>query len=674
MTVPVNPFKNQYTANGVLTDFDFTFLVVQGRSVNVYLTPVSSTPNEDTDLQVSTSYTVVLNNPSNPSSTGKIILNVAPAADTTVTVTPDNQTGVTYSFSNTQPLNQDNLNRSYSQQSSTISEVLNDFLVESIRYNANERNSNLNYINRLQPLTDGGFWRRSGETIESQDYSSFIEEVEADISQNVAEKVNAGADNTNLGASITSNPVGVEYSGNVKTVDGSGNVVLGPLITGYSASTGAYWAREWAVSPSPIADDYGRTGNSAKFYADQANAAANAAGGVIDELRVKDAVSTISAIDLVKYNTSGNPTVPWINVLENSMSVYLDGVRLKDPLSYSPTGTDVPNLPTYAVTVVPVPTLLSPSHISFSAPVAAGVEILIARSEAQGNSGTMRIDSSNATFTGGSLLMGRDGTNAIFNGDTTFASRDLGNVPFLFRQNTGVSKSVAPGESVDSVSSLGVWAPSSGSWSGLPASVDPNGFLTVERLNTTSSYYQTYRPIATRITLSRSSVDGVTWSGWVLQGIGRAGDLLYTSTPTAPMGYSLLNGSTLVGGWITLADLAASGSVLITQSGNDMVFTDVAEFLRPLGSGPDSRVLGTLQGDTIRNIIGTFSGLWGVGSNGTGPFTSTRNAVINPSNVGGNPPSAGKYTFNASTSVPVSKEVRPVNRSVNLCIYHGVPI
>ncbi len=43
---------------------------------------------------------------------------------------------------------------------------------------------------------------------------------------------------------------------------------------------------------------------------------------------------------------------------------------------------------------------------------------------------------------------------------------------------------------------------------------------------------------------------------------------LYTSTPTAPMGYSLLNGSTLVGGWITLADLAASGSVLITQSGN----------------------------------------------------------------------------------------------------------
>lgn len=610
MTIPVNPFKSQHTANGTLTQFPFTFNLVQNRAVNVYVTLSGATPNETTDLQSPTSYTLAVTNPTAPSSPGNITFNTAPANGATVTITPDNQTGVTYTFVNTKPLNQLDIQGGYSQQSSTIATVLNNFLAASIRYNINERNSNLQYNNILQPLSDNGFWRRSGQNIVSQDYTAFVNEVEMAISNNVALKVNASSNNTNLSASISSNAAGTQYSGNVKTINPQGQIVDGPTITGFSALAGAHWSRLWATSPSPVADDYGFMGRSAKYYADQASVSANAAGGVIDELRIKNAAATTTTIQLVRYNSSGVATEPWIDVLANSLSVYVNGVRLKDPLSYSPAGTATPSEPTYTVTVKDTPTLQDPSTITFSSAIAANSEIYIARSEAQGNSGTMRKDGTNATFVAGTQIMARDGTNATFSAGTLVAQKTLANV-------------------------------------------DPTTGRAALQLGTA----------ATR-NLGTAATDVAT-IGAVLY----VGEIREFGLTNPPPNWLPLDGGVYTNGATLYPGLAAANSPFVTVSGANLIMADARDFLR--GKGSTSRVVGSFEADAIQNIVGSFVST-STSTAPTGACyaitTGGRDQTGNPGSGNGNGRETG---FDASRVVRTSTETRPRNLTVLRCIYAG---
>jgi len=388
-----NPFKNQYTADGVNTDFVYSFEIPINRTVLAYETLTGNTANEDADLVSNTLYIIIPDNPTSPTSTGIVRFNTPPADQSIITLTPDQETLVTYTFSNTAPFNTDNLNGAFTQESQSGGYNLQNFLQNSIRYNVNENDGNIAYDNKVSPLADNGFWRRIGAGIVSQDFDEFVSEVSSEVLQQSEAQTNAGADNTNLSNAIASNDQGVQYSGNPKRVDPSGTIIVDPLIQGFSAKAGAHWAQEWAESPNQINDDYGNSGRSAKFYSDLSAIAAGSATGIIDQLRVFDNVNTTTQVDLINYDTNE----PWDNVLENSLSVYLDGVRLQEPTAYSPPSTPATNEITYTVTIKDTPTLGDPTFITFDSPVPVSTEIYVTRGEAQGDGSTMFKNYGNAS-------------------------------------------------------------------------------------------------------------------------------------------------------------------------------------------------------------------------------------------------------------------------------------
>ncbi len=407
----MNKFISQYTANGTLKEFAFTFDIVQGRSVNVYMTLPSNSANEDNDLLSINSYIVELTNPSAELSKGNVVFNVAPVNGSIITITPDNKTNVTVSFSNTTPLNQDNLNKAYNQQSSTISQDSENFKVSSLRYNINENEANISYNNKLKPLSDKGFWRREGSDIISQDFTSFVEEVSEEVAGNVKEQVNASASNTNLTSELASNAINTPVSGDIFKVDNNGQVIVDKTLSNVVSSlAGAHWAKEWATSELQINDDYGNNGFSSKYYAALANIASTATSGLIDELYVYEPTAT-SKIDLIEYNS--NPNEPWIDVLENSFTVYIDGKMIQSPSAYSESGGVTGGTYSYTVDIKQNPTLVSPSSITITPDVPANTQILISRGVAQGNSSTMLSTGSNYK------------TNSI---NSRIANRDLSNV------------------------------------------------------------------------------------------------------------------------------------------------------------------------------------------------------------------------------------------------------
>jgi len=98
-----NPFKNQYTADGVNTDFVYSFEIPINRTVLAYETLTGNTANEDADLVSNTLYIIIPDNPTSPTSTGIVRFNTPPADQSIITLTPDQETLVTYTFSNTAP-------------------------------------------------------------------------------------------------------------------------------------------------------------------------------------------------------------------------------------------------------------------------------------------------------------------------------------------------------------------------------------------------------------------------------------------------------------------------------------------------------------------------------------------------------------------------------------------
>lgn len=424
----MNKFISQYTANGSITDFAFTFDIVQGRSVNVYKTLSGSSANEDNDLVATNTYIVALTTPSSELSKGNVIFNVAPENGSIITITPDEKTDVTVSFSNTTPLNQDNLNKAYNQQSSTISQDSENFKVSSLRYNINENKANINYNNKLKPLSDKGFWRREGNNIISQNFISFVEEVSEEVAGSVKNKVNASASNTNLTSKLASNAINTPVSGNIFKVDNDGQVIVDKTLSNVVSSlAGAYWAKEWATSELKVNDDYGNNGFSSKYYATLANIASTATSGLIDELSVYEPTAT-SKIDLIEYNS--NPNEPWIDVLENSFTVYIDGKMIQSPSAYSENGGSTGGTYSYTVDIKQNPTLVSPSSITITPSVPANTQILISRGVAQGDSSTMFATGSNyKTASANSLIANRDLSNVA-----------IGSYPVSSDISVGVSK------------------------------------------------------------------------------------------------------------------------------------------------------------------------------------------------------------------------------------------
>ena len=407
----MNKFISQYTANGTLKEFAFTFDIVQGRSVNVYITLPNNSANEDNDLLAINSYIVELTNPNAELSKGNVVFNFAPVNGSIITITPDNNTNVTVSFSNTTPLNQDNLNKAYNQQSSTISQDSENFKVSSLRYNINENEANISYNNKLKPLSDKGFWRREGSNIISQDFTSFVEEVSEEVAGSVKNQVNASASNTNLTSELASNAINTPVSGDIFKVDNDGQIIVDKTLSNVISSlAGAYWAKEWATSELQINDDYGNNGFSSKYYAALANIASTATSGLIDELYVYEPTAT-SKIDLIEYNS--NPNEPWVDVLDNSFTVYIDGKMIQSPSAYSENGGSTGGTYSYTVDIKQNPTLVSPSSITITPSVPANTQILISRGVAQGDSSTMFATGSNYK------------TDSL---DSKIANRDLSNV------------------------------------------------------------------------------------------------------------------------------------------------------------------------------------------------------------------------------------------------------
>lgn len=438
----MNKFISQYTANGTLKEFAFTFDIVQGRSVNVYITLPGNSANEDNDLLSINSYIVELTNPNAELSKGNVVFNLAPVNGSIITITPDNNTNVTVSFSNTTPLNQDNLNKAYNQQSSTISQDSENFKVSSLRYNINENEANINYNNKLNPLSDKGFWRREGNNIISQNFISFVEEVSEEVAGGVKDQVNASASNTNLTAEISSSPINTPVSGDIFKVDNDGQIIVYKTLSNVVSSlAGAYWAKEWATSELQINDDYGNNGFSSKYYAALANIASTATSGLIDELYVYEPTAT-SKIDLIEYNS--NPNEPWIDVLENSFTVYIDGKMIQSPSAYSENGGSTGGTYSYTVDIKQNPTLVSPSSITITPSVPANTQILISRGVAQGDSSTMFATGSNyKTDSLDSKILNRDGSNYLTESDESLiANRDLSNVtlPSATESTKGIAK------------------------------------------------------------------------------------------------------------------------------------------------------------------------------------------------------------------------------------------
>lgn len=181
-----NPDKSQLVADGIVKDFNFTFEIPLNRTVLVYKTLDGKPADEELDLISPNEFIVILTNPSLPVSTGLVRFNIAPVDLSIITITPDQETDVSYLFSDTKPFLTDDLNGAFDQESISQSYNLNNYLVNCIRYNLNENDSAINYDNKVSPLSVNGFWRRAEDSIISQDYNEFIEEVAIDINTGTA--------------------------------------------------------------------------------------------------------------------------------------------------------------------------------------------------------------------------------------------------------------------------------------------------------------------------------------------------------------------------------------------------------------------------------------------------------------------------------------------------------
>ena len=152
-----------------------------------------------------------------------------------------------------------------------------------------------------------------------------------------------------------------------------------------------------------------------------------------------------------------------------------------------------------------------------------------------------------------------------------------------------------------------------------------------------------------------------------------AGSLIYCAGSTVPAGYLEANGALL--SRTTYAALFAAIGIIYSAGDGSTTFglPDLrGEFIRGWdhGRGIDAgRLVGSWQGDSIRNITGTFGGYtannWDKRS---GAFTSDLGTFIGPQVVDNLNEGQNTTTFDASRVVPTANENRPRNVSALICI------
>lgn len=143
-------------------------------------------------------------------------------------------------------------------------------------------------------------------------------------------------------------------------------------------------------------------------------------------------------------------------------------------------------------------------------------------------------------------------------------------------------------------------------------------------------------------------------------------------TATAPADWVICGGTTVALNISTHADLFAVLGYSYGGSGSTFYPPDLrGEFIRGAdnGKGTDSgRVLGSSQGDAMRNITGTVKHIvrdQGGGTSASGVFTWNSRGV---NSDGGEWRAGMDFTLDASLQVPTADENRPVNVAMNYII------
>lgn len=394
-------FISQIIANGSQVEFNFDFKISTDNTVNTYSTPPGETSSEVNDIVSDSQYSLIFNNPSSDISAGKIIFNVAPENGYVITITPKSDADINIDFTKEGQLNPENLNKGFDRHTSPIDYTLFLFDNNVLRYNINIDQSQAQQYSLLLPLlNDGDFWRRLGANIVSQGYDEFVSEVTNDVDINITAFVNDAK-------LWSSSPIGNQFT----TSTGE---------TGYSSLNWSHWSFEWATSTDVITDTAGNTGRSARYWANEAQEAISAAGGLIEEIYITN--STATEIPLV----NGSPVTAWLNVTEKAVSVYKNGLRL-------------PQTGEYTFDIKTNPTVADPSKLILNTPLIVTDTLSVDRSEPQGQGGTMLANSTNAIFESGSLVASKALNNVTFNGTELVAKKDLSNIASVNKVNAAIS-------------------------------------------------------------------------------------------------------------------------------------------------------------------------------------------------------------------------------------------
>ena len=168
----------QFVANGNTTEFSFSFIIAKGTLVNVYKTLVGNDVNETNDLLQNTDYNLAYTDDNADFTDGKITFNVAPANGDYITITPvlDGNTNIDFTAQN--ELSADNLNQALAKHTTPLNFSFELWKDRVTRYPINVKQDEISSYNTiLPPLSDGGFWRRVGNTMFAQKYDDFVKEV-----------------------------------------------------------------------------------------------------------------------------------------------------------------------------------------------------------------------------------------------------------------------------------------------------------------------------------------------------------------------------------------------------------------------------------------------------------------------------------------------------------------
>ena len=209
------------------------------------------------------------------------------------------------------------------------------------------------------------------------------------------------------------------------------------------------------------------------------------------------------------------------------------------------------------------------------------------------------------------------------------------------------------------------------------AATDPHaaaGYVTQQQIDSSlAAHQQATDPHAQYIDQQRGDVRYVQLSNLTALSLP-AGSLIYCAGSTVPAGYLEANGA-----WIsrtTYAALFAAIGIIYNAGDGSTTFglPDLrGEFLRGWdnGRGLDAgRLIGSLQGDAIRNITGEYKqypfGLKPPSPKGA--FASTTQDTKWTQQQGGANEGEGTVRFDASLVVPTANENRPRNVAALICI------